>query len=175
MTIRPERDAWMARNARILETAFRMTVGLVWGIDAAFKFQPNFERAMLGIVAKSSQGQPPALPPWFSFWSGLIGSEPSAFAWMIALVEATIAFAVVLGILRRRPAYIGRMDLNLSILEIPEGFGGPYGPGSTDVGVGIVYAPLFGSLLLLQNIPGQSECSLDRRLAEWWALWARFA
>jgi uncharacterized membrane protein YphA (DoxX/SURF4 family) len=146
-----------------------MAAGLIWGIDAAFKLQPNFESVMLDLVDRSGEGQPALLAPWFSFWSATFHVAPGVFAGALAALEISIAFAMVLGLLRTA-AYCAGLLLSLGIWAIPEGFGGPYGQGSVDVGAGIVYALLFGALLVLR-LDGGEEYAVDRLIGArlpWW-------
>jgi len=58
---------------------------------------------------------------------------------------------------------------------VPEGFGGPYGPASTDIGTGIVYALVFLLLMELNATYGASRYSLDAVIERRWPRWARLA
>src|SRR5205807_3726447 len=78
-----------------------------------------------------SAGQPAWLQPWFNFWYNATVGNAAPFVYGIALLEVSLGVALVLGLVRKL-AYIGGLILSLLIWAIPEGFGGPYGPGSTD-------------------------------------------
>jgi thiosulfate dehydrogenase (quinone) large subunit len=67
------------------------------------------------------------------------------------------------------------MILSLLIWAIPEGFGGPYGPGSTDIGTGVIYSFLFLSLIIINTISGPSKYSLDYLLEQRYSIWRRVA
>jgi nitrite reductase (NO-forming) len=88
----------------------------------------------------------------------------------IGILEISLAGALVLGLFRKL-AYIGGLFLSLLIWAVPEGFGGPYGPGSTDIGTGVVYSFVFLSLIIINALSGTSKYSLDylveRRLPSW--------
>ncbi len=45
----------------------------------------------------------------------------------------------------------GGILLSLMIWSIVEGFGGPYGPGSTDVGAAIMYAFIFVAIIIVES------------------------
>jgi nitrite reductase (NO-forming) len=71
----------------------------------------------------------------------------------------------------RKIAYLGGMVLSLLIWAIPEGFGGPYGPGSTDIGTGIIYSFVFLSLIIINTLSGPSEYSLDYLMERKYRSW----
>lgn len=60
---------------------------------------------------------------------------------MVRVSEVLLGLALILGFMRK-VAYIGGMILSLLICAVPEGFNGPYGPTSKDMGTGI-YITLF--------------------------------
>src|SRR5207245_6909546 len=68
-----------------------------------------------------------------------------------------------------------RLILSLLIWAIPEGFGGPYGPGSTDIGTGIVYSFVFLSLIIINAMSGTSKYSLDYLIEPRLPSWKRVA
>jgi hypothetical protein len=61
--------------------------------------------------------------------------------------------------------------LSLMIWSIVEGFGGPYGPGSTDVGAAIMYAFIFVAIIIVERSSNYNRYSLDvlieRKLNGW--------
>jgi len=75
----------------------------------------------------------------------------------------------------RKIAYLGGIIFSLFIWAIPEGFGGPYGPGSTDIGTGIIYSFVFLSLVIINTISGPSKYSLDFLLERKYPFWKRLA
>ncbi len=167
-------DNWFVRHVGALKTVIRIVFGIVWGIDGGLKFQPGFAQSLPGMISDAAQGQPGWLSPWFSFWSQTVSTNPGFFASTIGLFELALAFALIAGFLRKI-AYTGGILLSLVIWSVPEGFGGPYGPGSTDIGTGIIYAFVFLLLLLVNGTFGPSRLSLDRVIEERWPLWKRVA
>jgi uncharacterized membrane protein YphA (DoxX/SURF4 family) len=163
-------DPWFVRHVSTLKAAMRMIVGLVWGIDGALKFVPGVANNIVGMIANAGAGQPAWLAPWFSFWNQIVGANPSLFVTSIGTLEFALGISLILGFARKL-AYAGGFVLSLLIWSIPEGFGGPYGGGGTDIGTGIIYAFVFVFLMILNAAFGPSEFSLDalieRRLA-WW-------
>lgn len=150
--------SWGARNVYWLKSFIIIIVGVVWLIDGYLKFQPGFVESFPNLI--KSAGQPGWLQPWFNFWYNLTVGNAAPFVYGIGTLEILLGIALILGILRK-PAYIGGLLLSLLIWAVPEGFGGPYGPGSTDIGTGVVYSFLFLSLIIINSLSGPSKFSLD--------------
>ncbi len=167
-------DGWFVRNAVRLRDAFRITVGLVWILDGSLKFAPGFVDAFTQNIASLGDGQPSWLQGWFTFWSNLVSSNPAAWVYTTGTFELTLGLGLVFGFLRKI-AYGGGLLLSLFIWGVPEGFGGPYGPGSTDLGTGIVYAFVFVALMVLDATYGPSRFSLDWYFEKRWKNWSRVA
>ena len=85
-----------------------------------------------------------------------------------------LGLALVLGFLRKL-VYIGGMIYSLFIWAVPEGFGGPYGPGSTDIGTGIIYSFTFLALIIINATYGPSKYSLDALIEKRLPSWKRLA
>jgi nitrite reductase (NO-forming) len=152
--------------------ALRIIFGLMWGIDAAFKWQPAFRASFLVQIQAAAVGQPTWLHGWFNFWISLLSHNPQAFAVVVAIIETLIALTLIFGI-SRRAAYLAAAIFSLLIWAIPEGFGGPYSATSTDIGTGIIYAVVFFSLYGLDRLAGKSRWSLDHyimRRLPWWSI-----
>jgi len=88
----------------------------------------------------------------------------------MALIELYLGCALVLGFLRKS-AYLCGIMLSLMIWSIVEGFGGPYGPGSTDAGAAIMYAFIFVAIIIVERSSNYNRYSLDvlieRKLNGW--------
>ena len=167
-------DSWFVRHVAVLKTAMRIVFGIVWGIDGLLKFEPGVSDSLAGMIADAGSGQPSWLQPWFTFWSNAVASNPAFFTATIGVAEVALAFALVFGFMRKI-AYTGGFFLSLVIWSVPEGFGGPYGPGSTDIGTGIIYAFAFLFLLILNAAFGPSLWSLDAAIESRWPAWRRIA
>lgn len=140
--------------------AIRTAFGLAWAFDAYLKWQPSFFNNYLSYITGIVDGQPKWLMPWFNFWVDLIKRDPNLFAWGTRIVETLIAAGLLLG-LSRRWVYVLGIVFALLIWSIPEGFGGPYAPGSTDVGAGLIYVFVFLALIVMEYMLGKSPYSLD--------------
>lgn len=167
-------DSWFVRHVGALKSAMRIVFGIVWGIDGFLKFQPGVSDSLAGMISDASNGQPGWLQPWFSFWSQTVSGNPAFFMTTIGLLELALAFALIFGFLRKI-AYTGGFFLSMVIWSVPEGFGGAYGPGSTDIGTGIIYAFCFLFLLILNAAFGPICWSLDALLERRWPGWRRIA
>lgn len=123
----------------------RIAFGIVFAIDAWFKWQPAFFTGFLGYFGETLQGQSPLVADWINLWILIVGTHPYFFALVVALAETLIAIGLLFGLLTR-VAIAGGAFLMLLIWAVPEGFGGPYIAGSTDIGVGVIYALVFAAL-----------------------------
>jgi thiosulfate dehydrogenase [quinone] large subunit len=163
--LRPRRHLY--RRVAVARIAF----GVLFGIDAALKWLPSFSRGgFLDQVSGAAQGQPGWLRPWFHFWTRVLSSDPRLFAYTTAVAETLIALALVFGV-ARSVTYFAAVLFTLAIWAIPEGFGGPYTHGATDIGPGIIYAVVFLALYQLDTLADESPWSLDpvieRRFPRW--------
>jgi uncharacterized membrane protein YphA (DoxX/SURF4 family) len=158
----------LARHVALLRIAF----GVMWAIDAVFKWQSAFRNSFLDQIQSASQGQPDWLHGWFNFWTTFLAHNPHLFATFVAITESLIAFALLIG-LARRTTYLGAALFSLLIWAIAEGFGGPYTSGATDIGTGIIYAVVFFALYGLDRLAVPPSWSVDTYILKrllWWAL-----
>jgi uncharacterized membrane protein YphA (DoxX/SURF4 family) len=137
------------QKGRSLGIAFtRIAFGLVWAIDAYFKWQPGFANDFVSYLQETYSGQPALIQAWLNFWINFVNIDPHLFARIVALGETGIAIGLILGLFSNL-AYAGGTLLSLVIWAVPEGFGGPYTTGATDIGAGIIYVFVFLGLFLL--------------------------
>ncbi len=142
-----------------LKTTVRVIFGIVWLVDGLMKFQPGLVESFPDMIKEAGQGQVAWLQPWFSFWYNLMSTSPTAFVYTTGFLELVLGIVLVLGFMRKI-AYVGGMAFSLLLWSVPEGFGGPYGSSSTDIGTGIIYSFVF-LLLLIVNATDRSKYSLD--------------
>lgn len=149
----------------------RIGFGLVWALDAYLKWQPAFVHEYAGDVGSASKGQPDVLRPWFHFWRRVVEMSPHGLAYATAVVETLIAAGLLLG-LGRRVLYIGGAVWSLAIWTIPEGFGGSFVAGATDIGTAIMYAFLFFALYSIESLPAATDAlTLDRKIERRLGVW----
>ena len=163
-------DNWFQRNVLKISRVAAIVFGIIWGLDGFLKFQPGLVSAFSNMVSAAAQGQPAWLFPWFSFWSSQVSANPAVFVYAVGLLELALAFSLILGFMRKI-AYGGGFILSLLIWAVPEGFGGAYGPGSTDIGTGIIYAMTFLFLAVLNATHGTNPYTLDAKIekkVKWW-------
>ncbi|MDE1821611.1 MAG: hypothetical protein KGJ23_02485 [Euryarchaeota archaeon] len=165
---------WFSRHAVQLKSVFRVVFGAIWGIDGALKFNPQVVSNFPTMVQNAAQGQPSWLAPWFNFWSSQASANAAFFVYLVGALELALAFALIAGFLRKS-AYVGGCLLSLFIWAVPEGFGGAYGPSSTDIGTGVIYAMTFLMLLVINAAYGASAWSLDALIERRWPWWSKFA
>lgn len=125
----------------------RIAFGMVWGIDAYFKWQPAFFAGFSESVKAALSNQPFLLQTWIRIWITITSYNSHHFAILTAIVETIIALGLLFGIFTRYIIYIG-IILSLLIWSTAEGFGGPHTSSSTDIGAAIIYVFVFIALLL---------------------------
>src|SRR5437879_8696809 len=165
---------WVVINVSWLKSFIRIFLGIVWLIDGYLKFSPGLVDSFPDLVRRAGGGQPTWLQPWFNFWSSVTTGNAALFVYSTGVLEVALGVALVLGFMRRF-AYLGGIVFSLFIWAIPEGFGGPYGPGSTDIGTGVIYSFVFVSLVIINTISGPSKYSLYFLLERKIPSWKRFA
>jgi thiosulfate dehydrogenase [quinone] large subunit len=149
--------------------AVRILFGIVWAIDAAFKFEPAFYNGILEQVKASDSGEPRWLNHWFHIWFRIIGSNPHLFAVIIIIAEVLTAISLLFGIARRLNYLLGGV-LSFLIWSVAEGFGGPYVSGTTDIGAGIIYVVVFLLLYAADRFvpPSMSLDPFLEKHLSWW-------
>ena len=137
--------SWRASGIGLL----RITFGLVWAIDAWFKWQPDFIDNFSSYLTGALPDQPAWVQGWIGFWINVVNVDPHLFAHAVAIGETAVAIALILGIFTNL-ATLGGAALALVIWSTAEGFGGPYAAGSADIGSAIIYAIVLAGLFLAQ-------------------------
>ncbi len=149
----------------------RIIFGLVWAVDAYFKWQPGFVNDFMDYVAKAGDGQAPIVQSWLSFWMNIIHVNPQIFAYLTAIGETAVAVGLIFGIFSNLTNVVGIL-LSVVIWSTAEGFGGPYVAGSTDIGAAIIYTLVFVGLFLSS---AGLYLGLDRYLSPRLGRWAVIA
>ena len=145
----------------------RITFGLVWLIDAWFKWQPDFVTQFSDYLTGSLEGQPGWVQGWIHFWMNIVNVDPNIFARLVALGETAIGVALILGVFMNLTNLAGVL-LSVVIWTTAEGFGGPYQAGSTDIGAAIIYALVFvGLFLSMSGLTYGVDRWLTPRLGRW--------
>ncbi|MDG7006623.1 MAG: DoxX family membrane protein [Nitrososphaerota archaeon] len=165
---------WWSRNAHWLGVSLRVGFGTAWLIDGVMKFVWLAPSDVINLVQSSGQGQPSWLIPWYNFWTNLVSSNPAFALYGIGLWELVLGFALVFGLMRKL-AYLSGILLSLLIYSIDEGFGGPYGPGSTDIGAAIIYLFVFFALIALESATASNSLTLDSIIERATSKWASVA
>jgi|SRR5579859_2150512 len=136
-------SAWRAKGIAVLRVIF----GLVWLVDAWFKWQPDFINQFSGYLTGTLDGQPAAVQAWINFWINIVNVDPHVFAHTVAVTETLIALGLIFGAFSNLTGFSGAI-LSLVIWSTAEGFGGPYKAGSTDIGAAVIYVLVFMGLFL---------------------------
>jgi uncharacterized membrane protein YphA (DoxX/SURF4 family) len=149
----------------------RIVFGIIWGIDAWFKWQPDFVNNFTSYLTGAQDGQPWPVHHWIGFWVNVVHVDPTFFAYLVAAGETAIALGLILGVFSN-PTYLVGVVLSVVIWSTAEGFGGPYQAGSTDIGAAIIYPLVFAGLFL--SAAGL-HLGLDRRLTPRLGRWGTLA
>jgi uncharacterized membrane protein YphA (DoxX/SURF4 family) len=149
----------------------RIAFGVVWLIDAGLKMNHVFIHDFQADFTEGAAGQPDWLKWWFDFWADITKTSPSTFAYVTIVLETLLGLALVFGFARRASYLIGFL-FSMAIWAIPEGFGGPYSMGSTDIATGIIYALVFAALYGLDSAVTAKPAwtvdeAIEKRLS-WW-------
>lgn len=162
------------RNASNLGVAFRVAFGFVWLIDGVMKFIWLAPSDVVNLVQNAGQGQPAWLAPWYNFWVSTISSNASFMLYGVGLFELILGFTLVFGLMRKL-SYLSGILLSLLIWGIDEGFGGPYGPGSTDIGAAIIYVFVYVALIALESTAASNRLTLDSLIERRSKVWRRIS
>jgi thiosulfate dehydrogenase (quinone) large subunit len=121
--------------------AVRILFGLLWLIDAVFKWMPGFVdgQTLPDELGGADKVQVPVEHQWLQVWNTIGLANPSLFAHAIAVVETVVALLVILGLFTR-VALIAATLLALGIWTGAEGMHLPwFTPGQTDLGPSVGY------------------------------------
>lgn len=151
-------------------TAFRIAFGIVWLIDGLIKFTYLQPSDIVSMVQTAGQGAPSWLQPWYNFWLSSVTSQPTAVYYSIGIIEILLGLVLIAGFLRK-PVYIVGLLYSLMIWAVPEGFGGPYGPGSTDIGTAAAYVFVFAAMILAERSAKYGNHSVDALIIRKWSSW----
>ncbi len=136
-------SSWRIKGIGILRIVF----GLIWAVDAWFKWQPDFINKFSDYLTGALDGQPAAVQAWINFWIRIVNVDPHVFAHIVAIAETLVAIGLIFGVFSNL-TNVGGALLTLVIWSTAEGFGGPYVPGSADIGSAIIYTLVFAGLFL---------------------------
>ena len=151
---------WRFTGLALLRIAF----GVVWAIDAWFKWQPDFIQNFTDYFTSALEGQPAVVQWWIHLWHDTVQVNPTAIAYFVALAETAIAIGLLFGLLSNL-AYLGGGLMALVIWSTAEGFGGPYVAGTVDIGAAIIYVLVFFALFLTSaGLPWGVDSWLTPRL-----------
>jgi uncharacterized membrane protein YphA (DoxX/SURF4 family) len=152
----------MTKLNRSPVTLLRIAFGLVWLVDAFFKWQPGFRGSFAAMIQGMVTSQPGIVKPWFQFWALIATNTGHLLPDLTAVTETAIGVALILGF-ARRPVYLMGGLYALFVWAVGEGFGGPYALGtSTDVGAAPIYAFVFACLFMLDARDNATVLSLER-------------
>jgi nitrite reductase (NO-forming) len=147
-------EGWRWKGIGVLRIAF----GLVWAVDAGFKWVPTFVDNFSSYL--SSDNQSGLVAWWINLWISGVNVDPHVFAYVVAVAETLVAIGLILGLFSNLTYTAGSL-LAVVIWSTAEGFGGPYAAGSTDIGAAIIYVFVFAALFLTS---AGTSLGLDRRV-----------
>ena len=125
----------------------RIIFGGVWLIDASFKWNSAFLDNFTSYLTGGAEGQSALVRAWIHLWVQTVSVNPHFFAVIVAITETVLGLGLIFGLFTEI-AILGGIAMTLVIWSTAEGFGGPYVPGSTDIGAAIIYAIVFVALWL---------------------------
>lgn len=143
--------------------ALRIAFGLIWAIDASFKWLPGFihGQTLDDELGGASTVHTPVIHQWIHLWHSVATSHPGAFAIGTAVIETCIAAGLIFGFMSNL-TFVGSALYSIGVWSAAEAFGLPWTEsGITDTGVMAGY--VFASLALFYAYAG-ATWSLDARL-----------
>ncbi len=166
----PAARAWPALASAALRVAF----GIIWTVNAAFTWTPQFAANYIGYLRNAADGQPAWSAFWFDTWIAIVTPNQELFLWLTRLAETSLAIALLFGFARRSVYVLGAL-FSLLIWSTAEGFGGPYVVGATNMGVGISYVLIFAVLIVINRRSGTSPYSVDYLIERQFPKWSWIA
>ncbi len=148
---------------RRLAGVLRIVFGVVWAIDAALKWRPDFlhGRVFAHQFGIHDQITTPVVRQWIDLWQYIAAVVPTGMGVATAIVETLIAVGLLTGTLLN-VVYVGSAVYSFGIWSAAEAFGLPWSAaGATDIGPSIGY--IIAALALLAA-PGNAMWSVDRVL-----------
>lgn len=103
-----------------------------------------------------------------------VSANPALILYLVGALEVVLGLVLIIGFMRKL-TYLGGIILSLLIWSIDEGFGGPYGPGSTDIGAAIIYVFVFFALVIIDASSAPSRYSLDAIIERKVKGWSKLA
>jgi uncharacterized membrane protein YphA (DoxX/SURF4 family) len=132
----------------------RILFGVVWAIDAIFKWLPGFVhgQTLNEELGKASSVKTPVIHQWLQLWHGIGTPHPAVFAVVIAIIETLIALGLILGAWSNL-TFITSAVFSFGIWSSAEAFHLPWTrSGITDLGPSVAY--IFASLALFAAAAG---------------------
>jgi thiosulfate dehydrogenase (quinone) large subunit len=162
---------YLSRRRMEAVAALRIAFGVIWGVDAWFKWQPSFISGFSDYLTGARDGQPGIVKGWIGFWIDIVKVDPHVFAHLVAIGETAVAIGLIFGLFSNL-TYATGSALAFVIWSTAEGFGGPYKAGSTDIGAAVIYVLVFAGLYLVY---AGRFYGLDKRLGDRLGRWAWLA
>jgi nitrite reductase (NO-forming) len=119
----------------------RILFGVIWTIDATFKWLPGFihGQTLDDELGAASQVHTPVIHQWIELWHSVGTAHPGAFAVGTAVIETGIALCVLSGAFTN-VVFIGSAIFSFGIWSAAEGFHLPWSKsGITDLGPSVGY------------------------------------
>lgn len=126
----------------------RIIFGVIWTIDAIFKFLPGFVhgQTLTKELGAGADIQTPIIHQWIQLWSNAASLSPPAFAIGTGVIEVLIAAGLLIGAFSNL-VFLGSAIWSFAIWSAAEGFHLPWSkPGITDLGPSVGY--IVASLVL---------------------------
>jgi nitrite reductase (NO-forming) len=138
-------QAWRTRAFAGLRIAF----GVVWSIDAAYKWVPAFRTQTLQtqFAHHLAEIHTPVIHQWISFWDRVAVSHSGPFGFTIAVVETLLAIGLLTGFFSRLTFAVGAV-FSAGIWTAAEGMGLPIQAGQTDIGTSCIYVLVYAALFI---------------------------
>jgi thiosulfate dehydrogenase (quinone) large subunit len=127
----------------------RILFGVVWSIDAAYKWVPAFREQTLQAQFAHHLGKvsTPVIHQWIDLWYHVAVNYQNPFGYAIAVIETLIAIGLLAGCYSRL-VFVGGAIFSAGIWTAAEGMGLPIQAGQTDIGTSCIYVLVYIALFL---------------------------
>src|SRR5579875_345150 len=127
----------------------RILFGVVWSIDAAYKWVPAFRTQTLQkqFAHHLANINTPVIHGWINFWYHVALDHRDAFGFTVAVIETLIAIGLLTGCYSRL-IFIGGAIFSAGIWTAAEGMGLPIQAGQTDIGTRCIYVLVYIALFI---------------------------
>ena len=152
----------------------RLILGLIFISDSMLKLIPDSAYLIKENVLTGAYGTWSFVYPWVAFWANFTANNINFFVFFAIIVEFLIGLFLILGLFKKF-LYIAGAVYSIAIWLTISQFGGPYIPGTLDIGATPFYFLLFLLLIFTDRNFNTYDKSLDKIIKKKHKIWQKIA